>query len=478
MQTFEPSSVLPADRSVLVIGGGLAGLATASALATRGFHVTLLESRRQLGGRTTSFRDPTTGEVLDNCQHVSMGCCTNLREFCRRVGIARWFADHPVLYFQDEAGRVSEFRTSQLPVPLHQLPSFLGASFLTLPEKLRIGWATSCLLRQRTAPPGTSFLDWLKAHRQTPRTCQRYWSVILTGALNESLDRMDYDYARQVLVEGFLGNRRASVVQIPTVPLAELYGDALRRWLLEKEVRLCLGTAAGELVFEGERVIGCRARRGELYLANDCVLAVPFRRVAGLLPAAIKDRHELFANLSQLQAVPITCVHLRYDRPVMDYPHLVTIGRVAQWLFRRPLSQPGDGLSATEGQSIQVVISASRELAAFGKRRILELITEELRDILPATRSAELLHHRVVTERSATFSVVPGVDRWRPTQSTPLQGLWLAGDYTRTGWPATMEGAVRSGHLAAEGILARHGSAQRVLQPALPVDGLARWLIR
>lgn len=457
--------------SVLVIGGGLAGLAAAGALANHGCRVTLIESRQRLGGRASSFRDPASEAMIDNCQHVSMGCCTNLAAFCRQAGIAGLLAKQRWLYFQDERGRVSRVGSWPLPAPLHLTPSFAFASFLSLTDKLRIAYGFWKLLRQPHAKAGQPFHDWLMQNGQNQRTCERFWSVILVSALNEKLENIEYRYARQVFVEGFLWNHQSAVVEIPTVPLGELYGEPVARWLEKSGVELCLNTAAKSLQWTDNRITGCQTRCGKNLAADHYILAVPFQRVLSLLPENLAAQSP-FSLIGRLQPSPITSVHLWFDRSVMPLPHLVPVGRTVQWLFPR---QQGSGET---GQYVQAVISASAELAEAKSEDIFRRILAEVREILPHAVHAEVLHHRVVTERAATYGVHPGVDEWRPAQQTPVGNLWLAGDYTQTGWPATMEGAVRSGYLAAEALLAQLGRPVRLTQPPLPICPITKLLLR
>lgn len=448
---------------VLIVGGGLAGMAAASLLAPAGCAVTLIESRPKLGGRATSFLDPSTGEWVDNCQHVSMGCCTQFADFCRRVGIDHLIDTLETLYFRDEKGRISRMSAARLPAPLHLAPSFLTASFLTLGEKIRVARGLLALVASPAEGPTISFRQWLLEHGQTERTIDRFWGVVLVSALNETLDRMEFRYARQVFIEGFMRSGRSFVVQIPRVPLGEFYGSLLIDNLTKMGADVRMGTAVEEIHIEDRRAVGCRLKHGETLAADAVILAVPFHRASDLV--ATSD--ESLAGLEHLESSPITSVHLWYDRPVMTHPHLVVIGRQTQWLFRR---------SWDEGGYVQAVVSASRELSALGADEVRARIIREVEEILPAARGAQLQHHRVVTERRATFSVLPGVDRWRPGAPTSIDGLYLAGDYTETGWPATMEGAVRGGNIAAGDVLARFGRSAPAIPDALPTGGLYRFL--
>lgn len=458
--------------NVVVVGGGLAGLAASFALADDGWKVTLLESRPFLAGRAGSFDDPVTGETVDTCQHVTMGCCTNLARFCRRAGIDGLLRQESTLYFLDEQGRVSPMSSVPLPAPLHLAPSFLRARYLTLSEKRAAARALRSLWLTATWHDDRPFADWLTEQRQPLRVVRNYWEPVLVSALNETLDRIDYRYARQVFVEGFLSSREAGVVSIPRVPLRELYGPRLIAALAAAGVAVRLGEPVRRVVTEGlstgNQAIGVEPKQGELLRADHVVLAVPFHRVAALVGEELAERHPPLSGLRHLESSPITSVHLWYDRPVMPWPHLVPLGRSVQWLFRRGAAtgDPSDGY-------LQAVISASRLLAAEGNDAIGDRVATEVAAMLPLAREATLRHRRVVTERQATFSITPGIDRHRPTAASGIARLWLAGDYTLTGWPATMEGAVRSGYLAAEAIARAAGRPRTHLAPPLPAGRLA-----
>ena len=443
----------------MIVGGGLAGLAAATALAPRGFQLAILEARNRLGGRASSFQDGASNQLIDACQHVSMGCCTIFRHFCRTVGIAHWLRPQPCLYFMTPDRRVSRFRADAWPAPLHLARSFLGAHFLTPGEKFRIAWGLHCLKKADDAhdPP---FLDWLQQHRQTPRTVEHFWGLVLTSALNETPDRIGLRYARKVFMDGFLRHPRGFVVELPEVPLGRLYGEELRAWMMEHQVELRFNGAVKTVEVIGNRVERLLLRNGELVQADWYILAVPFDRLLDLLPGEVINRHEYFTKIRQLQTSPITSVHLWFDRSITSLPHVVLVGCVGQWLFNRGEVAPGEHYA-------QVVVSAAREYRSLGHAEMQQRLVEELKRLFPSAQSATLLRARVVTEQTATFSAVPGVDQWRPTQSSPLDNLFLAGDWTATGWPATMEGAVRSGYLAAETLLKCIRRHESLLEPDL-----------
>jgi squalene-associated FAD-dependent desaturase len=445
--------------SVLVVGAGLAGLAATQALAARGYRVTLLEARPRLGGRAGSFTDGATGQMVDACQHVSMGCCTNFEHFCREFGVAHLLEAQPRLYFMTPEGRVSPFGADRLPAPVHLFRSFLAAHYLTWSEKLRVAWGL-LRLERTSAEVDPPFADWLTRNGQTARTVDRFWGLVLTSALNETPERIGLRYARKVFVDGFLRHRRGFEVQLPTVPLGRLYGEELLAWLENHRVQVLTGTAVRRILVRGAAVDGLETRSGEVLTADWYLSTVPFDRLLDLLPPPVVEEHSCFGNLRNLETSPITSVHRWYTRPVTPLPHVVLVDCVGQWVFNRGEVRPGE-------HYVQVVVSAARQFRNLGHEEIERRIGDELSRLFPAARPEALLRSRVVTERAATFSVVPGVDAWRPSQTTPLDNFLVAGDWTATGWPATMEGAVRSGYLAAGAMVERAGGVASFLRPDL-----------
>ena len=460
IRTSPPTATSVHEKpSVLILGGGLAGLAAGTALAPHGFAVTVLESRNRLGGRASSFSDPSTGQLIDNCQHVSMGCCTNLAHFCRTIGIDHLVQPQPCLYFMTPDRRMSTFRADRLPVPFHLIRSFVGAHYLRLVDKARITWGLACL-RAAAKEDDPPFSDWLRRHGQTPRTVARFWGLVLTSALNESPDRIGLRYARKVFVDAFLSDRRGFDVEIPTVPLGRLYGEELCRWFERHGVSVRLNSGAKAIEIVDGRVAQIDLGPRNAASADWYIAAVPFERLLDLLPEELKDRDPYFGNLRRLEHSPITSVHLWFDRPVLAQPHVVLVDGVGQWVFNRGEAEAG-------GQYLQVVVSAARRFRGLGREEVQRQVVAELARLFPAAAAAELRRARVVTEHAATFSAVPGVDQWRPPQESPIANFFAAGDWTATGWPATMEGAVRSGYLAAEALCRRTGTPRRFLQPDL-----------
>ncbi|MFY9584649.1 MAG: hydroxysqualene dehydroxylase HpnE [Candidatus Acidiferrales bacterium] len=472
------------SNSVIVIGGGLAGLSSGVALAEAGFRVRLLEKRPHLGGRATSYLLPS-GEHVDNCQHVTLGCCTNLDDFYRRVGAAHKIRTYCRLLFADSVGRRGVIEASSLAPPFHLAPSFAFFPSLTWADKHSIGHALLRIARSGGRPTeldgtgGATMLDWLRRLGQTEAAIERFWRVVLVSALDEELGRTDARYGVNVFWKAFLANRSGFELGIPAVPLGELY-DGCRGAIELRggEVRTRVGVR--EICIAEGRVTGVRLENDEEATADFYVAAVPHDLLLTLLPAPVVEREPVFANLRNLRTSPITGVHLWFDRSVMNEPFLTLLDRTTQWIFNKSRlyaasdSAGTNGGPAEAGQYLQLVISASYDLVPRSRQEIIELCRRELQEVLPGAREAQLLKATVIKETAATFSPEPGCDRWRPAQNSPVKNLFLAGDWTATGWPATMEGAVRSGYLAAEGVLTAAGQTRKLLRPDLPAEGLAR----
>ena len=469
---------------MIVIGGGLAGLAAGVALAESGWRVRLFEQRPFLGGRATSYVLPD-GEHVDNCQHVTLGCCTNLEDFYRRIGAAGKIKFFDRLLFLDPQGRRGAMKAGLLPAPFHLAGSFAAFAPLNGLDKLSIARAMLEILQTQGKPGdldengGISMFEWLRRRGQTKRAIERFWRVVLVSALDEELDRTDARFGVDVFWKAFLSNSTGYRMGVPAVPLANLY-DGCKSEIERRGGEVVLRAPVRGLKIQNGELAGIRFDEAREESADAYVFAVPHTALAELLPESVKQSDPSLTDLDKIKVAPITGVHFWFDRPVMTEPFVTLIDTTTQWVFNKTALYADSnraGQNPASGQYLQLVISASYDLLQKSRQEIIDLCLEEIRHALPAARNAELVKATVIKEVAATFSPEPGVDRWRPKQQTAIPRLFLAGDWTATGWPATMEGAVRSGYLAAEALLRSEGTPRKFLQPDLPPDGfIAMWL--
>jgi squalene-associated FAD-dependent desaturase len=467
---------------VAIVGGGLAGLATAVALADsrtqrelngRGLTIELFESRRMLGGRATSYRDPETGELIDNCQHVSLGCCTNFDDFCRRTGIDGLFARETALHFIGPDRRVSTVRRSAwLPAPLHLAPSLLRLGYLTWSEMLAVVAVLRRLARNSSGDAASHLTigQWLRQAGQSERTIELFWSPVIVSALSEDVDRASYDASRKVFVDAFLRHEHGYEMRVPNVALGTLYDEQLVHWLGEHRVNLRLGSEVRAIEVTDQTASSLVLADGSRHAFDFFCVAAPWFRVSELFDRSLTDQLPFLNALAHFVESPITSVHLWCkQRLALPYRHAVLPGRFSQWIFDR-----------TNGDSspyYQIVISASREVAAISRSEVVSRVIQDLSEVLREPISDVVIRTKVITEHRAVFSPTEEAESYRPPQRTPIRNLFLAGDWTATGWPATMEGAVRSGYLAAESLLEKLGSKEKILQADLPAAPFARWLL-
>ncbi len=433
---------LSALVDVLVIGGGLAGLSAAAALGSEGYRVRVLEARPFLGGRATSYQ--AGAETIDNCQHVLMRCCVNLLDFYQRLGVAQDIIFYREFYFLEPGGRASVMRRS--------LGSFLGLHFLNLSEKIAVVRGMLAIRSEyatRTDLDRITMQQWLEEKRQPARAIDRFWRQVLVSAINEDLDRMAARHAFQVFQVGFLSRPEFYHMGVPAVPLAKLYSTDAWRALgnAAGSVEILPRTPVGRVIVRDGQVAAIATAGGEL-TADFYISAVPFERILTIAPELAGE-----LNLAPFEHSPITGIHLWFDRPITDLPHATLLDRTIQWMFNK-----------SRGRYLELVVSASRSLVEMRREDVIALAVRELAEFFPAVKQASLEKSHVVKEIRATFSAKPGLDAHRPESRTSLGNLFLAGDWTRSGWPATMEGAVRSGYLAAEALTAAAGARRSFLR--------------
>jgi squalene-associated FAD-dependent desaturase len=451
-------------QDVAIVGGGLAGLAAAVALAGDGAYVTLLERRPEIGGRAYSYLHPALDETVDS-QHVVLGCCTNFVDLCARAGSAdriRWYDE---LTFLEPNGSRTTLKPGSLPAPLHRTLSFLQAPMLNLRDKAVIAAGLMQFLRGYPVGDAESFATWLKKTKQTERAIRHFWEPVVVGALNDSFERTSTKYAAKVFHESFLRSPQGGRLGIPSEPLTDFFQPVAE---LARELGVRLVRKAGADAIEALPEGGWSVRSGDkTYTARSLVLATGLREATKLL-AGLPGRET--PGAPPFVAAPITTVHLWFDREVTELDHAVLLDTRIQWMFHKSRIRSWE---PERGSYLELVISASWPEIALGRQEILAAALAEAKLFFPRIAEATLLKSCVLKEARATFSVTPGLDQHRPGQATAWKGLFLAGDWTATEWPSTMEGAVRSGRLAAGAV---RGKPLMFLARELPATGLMRWL--
>ncbi|MDH2388099.1 hydroxysqualene dehydroxylase HpnE [Streptomyces sp. HNM0663] len=442
-------------HSAVVVGGGLAGMAAALELADAGLDVTLVEGRPRLGGLAFSFR---RGELtVDNGQHVYLRCCTAYRWFLDRVdgtplAPLQHRLDVPVLDVAHPRGpRLGRLRRTSLPVPLHLAAGLAAYPHLSLAERASVGRAALALKRLDPADPaldGIDFATWLGRHGQSRRTVEALWDLVGVATLNATAPHASMGLAAMVFKTGLLSEPGAADIGWARVPLGELHDTLARKALDSAGVRTEMSTRVRSLTRAGDGrwQVGLQ---GEQLTADTVVLAVAQREAHALLPhGALYDPDRLL----DIGTAPILNLHVLYDRTVLRRPFFAALGSPVQWVFDRT-----DASGAQDGQYLAVSQSAAHDEIDTPVARLRETYLPELERLLPAAREARVRDFFVTRERTATFAPTPGVGRLRPGARTRAPGLYLAGAWTATGWPATMEGAVRSGLSAAGAALATLG---------------------
>jgi squalene-associated FAD-dependent desaturase len=438
---------------VVVVGGGLAGISASIALAESGADVTLLEARPRLGGATCSFsRD---GLTVDTGQHVFLGCCTAYRGLLAKLGMTGHVTlqDRFDVTVLAPGGRKAKLRRTALPGPLHMLPALGRYPFIKATERAAVARPALAMRRVDPADPAVDkqrFGDWLAAHGQSERTRRALWDLFSVSALNIAGDDASLALAAVVVKTGLLGKNNAADIGVPALPLGELHGDAAATLLAKLGGQVSLGTKVAGIDPGGD------GARFQVRLARDTgpaadiaadavVLAVPHEKAAPLIPPGTLPDMTV-QRWAGLGASPIVNVHVIYDRPVMDLPFAAAIDSPVQWVFDRTRIS---GMDRPGHQYLAISLSAADQYADVPAARLREQFVPALAELFPAARDANVTEFFVTRERRATFRQAPGTGALRPKAATQRPGLVLAGAWTDTGWPDTMEGAVRSGLAAA-----------------------------
>jgi len=449
-------------------------MCAACALAEAGLRVQLVERRGYLGGRASSYLHPGVNEVIDNCQHVLFGCCTNLVGFYRRIGVAdqiHWTSDMTMI---EPGGRRSVLGPSWLPAPLHGLPRLLAAHAFSFADKLALGRAFSALMRPVPGKSTENLGAWLRRNGQTQGALDRFWRLVIASALNADIDSISLVYAAKVIRELFMNSAFAGSMGMSSVPLSQLYAGALE-FLEARGSSGMLNTNVEAPAWDEETSQWTLPTRNGHLISDFLVLALPFEAAGKLLPHMPPDdgADALAAQLERHQHWPICSVHLWFDREITDLDHAVLLDREIHWMYNKSRLQPW---RKDNGSYLELVVSASREFAQLNREQAINLALTELAEFFPAVSTAKLEKAALVKEMRATFGVPPGIDSSRPTSISPWPNCFLAGDWTATGWPSTMESAARSGHLAAEALCLSIGDPRQFLNPDMKPEGLMRFI--
>jgi len=455
-----------ADLRVAVVGAGLAGINAALHLARHGCRVTLLESKHRIGGRVGSFVDSESGQPIDYCQHVGMNCCTNLKRWIQDTDQGPFWTEQDTLHFVSPGGKRIRVEAWPLPAPLHLAGLLFQWPQLSFSDRVRIGMALLRLKRlKRDSTMGSQLaIDWLRANGQNERCIQNFWGTILVSALGEQVDRVTLEATHKVLIDGFATDRNGFHLLVPNRPLSDLLDENVSRTLIDLGVEIRKGqNVKGVYKNEaGDFQLDVPVDERDKETTYDAVVvALPWNKVTEVLPAELQSRVQI---AGRLQSSPITGIHTWWDRPWLREPHAILINRFCQWVFPAPQSYglvanaDANATHQTKEHYYQIVISASSNLPIGNSELILKTVKQDLAEIFPESAVATLLRGRVVTDPNAVFSVSVGHETSRLASGVlENERIWLAGDWTTTQWPATMEGALRSGAEAAQGVLCAFG---------------------
>lgn len=440
---------------ILILGGGFAGLAAGVALAEAGLRVRLLEQKPYLGGRARSFLEPVTGSAVDNGQHIFMGCYHATRRFLETIGTLDRirFDSRLRVQFLDPGGRITELCCPNLPAPWHLLAGVIRSKSFSAREKveiLRLGLefeATENLADGHQGFDRLTVEEWLKRHGQSERLRRNFWDLLCIAAMNEDPRIAAASLFERVLRLALFRSPEDSRLGIALAGLSDCYTKAAADYIAARGGRVELGRNVCQLVITGGESRGARLADGETIESRIVLSAVPWFALPQVLPTGLLNTDPFFSGVRFLRPAPIISINLWFDRPVTDLDFVGLRGTTIQWLFNK------SRIFGSCENYVSLVLSGAHQHIGRPKEELVEVAWRELGILLPAAGAAKLLHSLVLKERFATFSPCVGVEALRPPALTPIRGLYLAGDWTATGLPATIEGAVQSGYAAAQEIL-------------------------
>lgn len=433
---------------VVIVGGGLAGLAAAIKLVNSGAKVVILEKNSYLGGRTYSFLDSKTGDIVDNGQHVLVGAYYHTLEYLKTIGTLEFLKrqNNPHIYFYDFSKGLSRFNIPNLPAPLNLLSGLLNHKMLPMSDRLKmlkVGMQLMFWNKQlENELLEMSVAEWLERMKQSEVVKKSFWYPIMISALNESPEIASALLFARIIKHTFLNRTANSEILIPTIGQSELYIDSAIKFINDRKSSIVKNSYVKALIINKNEVSGVEAK--EKVIAGNIILAIPHYNLLRLLQNNFINLPEL-SNLKLLGSSPIISINLWFDREVMEQDFIGVIDGNLQWIFNKR-----NIMYETNNNYISAVISNARSLIDQSKNEIIKIALRELMDIFPKVKSAELLHYVVLKERRATFSASNVSEKYRPLQQTSIKNLYICGDWTNTGLPATIEGAIKSGFNCAE----------------------------
>ena len=439
-------------KKVIIIGGGFAGLSAAAELSSAGFHVTLIEQRRFLGGRAFSFFDKNTGLELDNGQHILMGCYENTFRFLEKIGVTDklYFQKDLCVDFLDTTGNACRLNCMPLPAPFHILAGILRFKAISLSERIRmLNMAKGVMFGNTTnSSHDLTITEWLKMLGQGEKARETLWDIITLATMNEHPDKSSAAIFRNVMKKAFFSLRRNSRIVLPVVPLSSLFTEAAEIYIRKNGGSIEKGIAVSTLLTRNNSVSGVQLKDGRIFCGDYYISAVPYYSVQKLFAGSGFLGTEL-NSVPGLRPSPIISIHLLFNKPLTEQTFAALLNSPIQWVFNKEKIFRD---TAYRGL-LSIVISGAHEYIDVPSEKLVEMALRELKKVIPATSTARLLSCKVIKERHATFPPQPGVDECRPSQKTSIKNLFLAGDWTDTGLPATIEGAVLSGHKCAKAIV-------------------------
>ena len=440
-------------KKVTIIGGGLAGLSAAVELSSAGFRVTLIEQRRFLGGRAYSFFDKNTGLELDNGQHILMGCYENTFRFLEKIGVTDklYFLKNFCVDFLDTTGTAYRLNCLPLPAPFHILSGILRFKAISLSERIRmLNMAKGVMFGNTTnSSHDLTITEWLKRLGQGEKARETLWDIITLATMNEHPDKSSAAIFRNVMKKAFFSLRRNSRIVLPVVPLSRLFAEAAEIYINKNGGSIEKGIAVSELLTGNNSVSGVKLKDGRVFHGDYYISAVPYYSVQRLLAGTAGFLGTELNSVPGLRPSPIISIHLLFNKPLTEQTFVALLNSPIQWVFNKEKIFR----DTTYRGLLSLVISGAHEYIDVPSEKLVERALRELKKVFPDTSPARLLCSKVIKERHATFSPQPGVDKFRPSQKTSIKNLFLAGDWTDTGLPATIEGAVLSGHKCAKAIV-------------------------